>query len=619
MKRNLRKQVVLITLFSVFISAAAILLTASHTVSMELTRQQHRQTERTITYLAETIARNMPGSSVSNTEGGAVKLVAPPLSGFNDFNAVDQSVAIGGGAATVFSFDTKADNFLRHLTSIKTEKGERATGTMLSSDSPAQAFIRRGETYYGPTTLFGKHYYAIYQPTFDTGNHVNGILFAGSPMEELYDAGYHNIMWNLGLVSLALAAVLGLAVSSLVNRMFNPLRALARRVDGLTHGDLTSAIPALDRGDEIGSLAKAIGEFQASVRLTHDLRDSEEQTRRLAELERASRETLARAELESSNTAVNVLGAGLNQLAQGNLVHEIKTPLYPAAERLRLDLNQASRKLREAMTGVASAADEIGKGTIKIAETADDISRRTEQQAASLEETATALAEITNTVAGTASRVREAKKVVAAAKANAEDGGRVVAEAIEAMNQISSSAHQISSIISVIDEIAFQTNLLALNAGVEAARAGEAGRGFAVVASEVRALAQRSAEAAKEIKTLISTSAQQVDSGVGLVDKSGQVLTRILDEVAEINALVAQIAKSAQEQETSLQQVNIAVRDMNHVTHQNAAMVEQSTANIHTLAQQAEGLESLIRQFQIKPRMTDYRHSPRPGDVDAAA
>jgi len=585
---------------------------------MELTRQQHRQTERMITYLAETIARNTTGSSVRTTADGAVKLIVPSLSGFNDFTAVDQSVAIGGGAATVFSFDAKADRFERHLTSIKTEKGERAVGTMLASDSPAQSFIRRGETYYGPTTLFGKHYYAIYQPTFDTSNQVNGIIFAGSPMEELYDAGYHNIMWNLGLVSLVLAAFLGFAVSSLVNRMFKPLRALARRVDGLTHGDLASAIPATERSDEIGLLAKAIGEFQASVRLTQDLRDSEEQTRLLVETERTSRERLARAELESSNTAVNALGAGLNQLAQGNLVHEIETPLYPAADRLRLDLNQASRKLREAMTGVANAADLIRKGTIEIAATADDISNRTEQQAASLEETATALADITTTVTGTASRVREANDVVAAAKANAEDGGRVVAEAIVAMNQIASSAHQISSIISVIDEIAFQTNLLALNAGVEAARAGEAGRGFAVVASEVRALAQRSAEAAKEIKSLIAKSAQQVDSGVGLVDKTGQALTRILGEVAQINALVARIAKSAQDQEISLQQVNTAVGHMNQVTHQNAAMVEQSTSNIHTLAQQAEALQSLIQQFQITPGTKDYRDSSRPHSRAAA-
>ncbi len=599
MKGRLTSQVVMLVLLSVFISTLAILLTAAFSVSSELTRQQHQQTERIVTHLAETLTHAIPGGVIQMDGGDPVHVVIPSVAAFNDSSVVDQSVSIGGGAATIFSFESESDHFRRRLTSIKNQKGERVVGTDLAADSPAQAFVRQGKPYYGPTVLFGHRYYAIYQPTFDSDNHVNGILFAGSPMEQLYDAGYHNIMWQLGLVSVVLTALIAVIVSSVANRMFNPLRALARRVDGLTHGDLIAAIPGIGRHDEIGSLAKAIEQFQASVVVAESLRTSEEQTRRFAETDRVRRDDEARMELENSNLAVFLLGAGLDQLAQGNLVHEITTPLYPAAEKLRIDLNDASHRLRETMSHVAAAAHVIQTGTVEIAATADDISHRTEEQAAGLEETSTALAQITGAVAATASRLREAKEFVAAAKINAEDGSQIVGKAISAMSEIASSARQISQIISVIDEIALQTNLLALNAGVEAARAGDAGRGFAVVAQEVRALAQRSAAAAKEIKSLIAASARHVDSGVGLVGQTGQSLTHILDEVAQINALVLRIATSAQEQEASLQHVNSAVVQMNQATQQNAALVEESAASIHVLARQADSLENLMQQFQI--------------------
>jgi methyl-accepting chemotaxis protein len=188
---------------------------------------------------------------------------------------------------------------------------------------------------------------------------------------------------------------------------------------------------------------------------------------------------------------------------------------------------------------------------------------------------------------------------VATAKTDAENSGEVVGQAVTAMGEIEQSSHQISSIIGVIDEIAFQTNLLALNAGVEAARAGDAGRGFAVVASEVRALAQRSAEAAKEIKALISASSTQVAAGVNLVGETGKALKRIVTQIAEINGVVTDIAASAQEQATGLNEVNAAVNQMDQVTQQNAAMVEESTAASYALAQEADELSRMMSQFKV--------------------
>ena len=240
----------------------------------------------------------------------------------------------------------------------------------------------------------------------------------------------------------------------------------------------------------------------------------------------------------------------------------------------------------------------MGAGVAEISRAADDLSRRTEQQAASLEETAAALDEITATVKRTAQGAGEAQTLVSSAKTNAADSSEVVQKAISAMGEIEGSAKQISQIIGVIDEIAFQTNLLALNAGVEAARAGDAGKGFAVVAQEVRALAQRSAEAAKEIKVLISASSAQVETGVDLVDKTGTALQTIFQQVAHIADLVTEIAASAQEQAAGLSQVNSAVNQMDQVTQQNAAMVEESTAASRTVADEALELGRMMGRFR---------------------
>jgi len=241
----------------------------------------------------------------------------------------------------------------------------------------------------------------------------------------------------------------------------------------------------------------------------------------------------------------------------------------------------------------------IQTGSSEISQAADDLSRRTEQQAAALEQTAAALDQITATVRKTADGATHAREVVGTAKNDATRSGEIVHGAVSAMNEIEASAKQISQIIGVIDEIAFQTNLLALNAGVEAARAGEAGRGFAVVAQEVRALAQRSAEAAKEIKSLITASTNQVDQGVQLVGQAGKALERIVSQVAEINTVVIEIAASAQEQSTGLAQVNTAINQMDQVTQQNAAMVEESTAASHSLQHEANDLARLLGRFQL--------------------
>ena len=297
--------------------------------------------------------------------------------------------------------------------------------------------------------------------------------------------------------------------------------------------------------------------------------------------------------------AVKAVAVGLSRLADGDFSQKIDARLDPAFEDLRTDFNGAVDRMRDILVEVRTRASTIRSGTQEISTASDDLSRRTEQQAASLEETAAALDEITATVRKTAEGSKHTRLVVSKAKGSAEASGKVVRQAVEAMHGIETSSREIGQIIGVIDEIAFQTNLLALNAGVEAARAGDAGRGFAVVASEVRALAQRSADAAREIKTLVSTSGRQVEQGAALVANAGEALTHIVAQVSEIDVIVSEIASSAQEQAVALDEVNTAVNQMDQVTQQNAAMVEEASAATQTLMSETSELARLVDRFRL--------------------
>ncbi len=314
-------------------------------------------------------------------------------------------------------------------------------------------------------------------------------------------------------------------------------------------------------------------------------------------------------DISRAGHSIEALNSALDALEAGNLTTRIMQDFPAKLAGLKSSYNKSAERLQETMRSIAENVRGFSEGTAEITRATDDLSRRTEKQAASLEETAAALDEITATVRKSAESATEARNVVTAAKSDAERSGEVVRETVNAMSGIETSSKQIGNIIGVIDEIAFQTNLLALNAGVEAARAGDAGRGFAVVATEVRALAQRSADAAKEIKALISTSGAQVQTGVKLVGETGKALGRIVEQVNRLNVLVSDIAGSAQEQATGLNEVNSAVNQMDQVTQQNAAMVEQTTAASHSLANEAQELIGLVGRFEIGALAAPVRKS----------
>ncbi|WP_084705040.1 globin-coupled sensor protein [Beijerinckia mobilis] len=318
------------------------------------------------------------------------------------------------------------------------------------------------------------------------------------------------------------------------------------------------------------------------------------------EAERRKAEAKRRALEEQQHHAIKLLGAALARLAQGDLVSRLDDNIGADFHALRQDFNDTVGKVHQILTAMGQATDSIRGGTDEMARSADELARRTEQQAANLQETAATLDKITRGTAEAATRAHEASAIAASTRDEAVQSGRIVAEATNAMSAIETSSQQISHIIGVIDEIALQTNLLALNAGVEAARAGETGKGFAVIASEVRALAQRSADAAKEIKALIRTSEAEVTVGVERVGNAGQALERIIARAEEIDGFVAEIAESTRQQASGLAEINSAITQLDQITQQNAAMVEQSTAMTHLLADETSDLARLMEMFQLE-------------------
>jgi methyl-accepting chemotaxis protein len=437
----------------------------------------------------------------------------------------------------------------------------------------------------------------------------------------------------LGLVLLAIALLAARSVTK-------PLRSLAGGMRQLASGNFEVVLPGLGRRDEIGEIAAATEEFKvrAAEKAQREALAQAEQQRAMAATRDAAMARLSeefegavggivaaaiagdfsqRVALDDKSglilnigTAINTmcenvskvleeLVAMLSALADGDLTQRITADYRGYFAALKQKANSTAERIGSAIGEIKQAAEQVANASAEISAGATDLSQRTEEQAASLEETAASLEQIADTVKKNAESAEQANQFAARAREVADRGGQVVAEAVDAMSRIDGSSRQVANIITVIDEIARQTNLLALNAAVEAARAGDAGRGFAVVASEVRSLAQRSAQAAKDINDLITNSSREVQGGVELVNRAGASLHEIVESIKRVTDIVADIAGASGEQSTALAEVNKALSQMDEAAQQNSALVEENAATAKTLEHQAAGMNQQVGVFRL--------------------
>ncbi|MCG7623947.1 methyl-accepting chemotaxis protein [Epibacterium sp. Ofav1-8] len=463
-------------------------------------------------------------------------------------------------------------------TNSRFEDGFRVLDTLPENEHTMRALD--GETHFfkGADGLDGDPIYAYSRP-LDLGI-ANWVLVIEQDVRDVM-APLLSKAWMLGLIAIAVGLTMSFLGWRIACSFTHPLNRIRTGMTEVADGNLDTDVADASRGDEIGDIGKALVSLQDDLRLARE-----------AEEARAQQQ-------QEQQIVVEHLSAGLLRLSQGDFSATIDTPFSGEHEKLRADFNTTVSTLNQTLGHVVSAVERIRNGAAEINQSSDDLSHRTESQAATLEETAAALEEMTASVKSAAESARSVEQITGEAKQEAETSGGVVQNAVTAMTEIEQSSKKIEQIISVIDDIAFQTNLLALNAGVEAARAGEAGRGFAVVASEVRALAQRSSEAAMEIKSLIGESSKQVESGVDLVGKAGEALQMIVQRVNHISQLVSGIAEGASEQSNGIEEINTGMVQLDQVTQQNAAMVEEASAACQMLDSDASQLGSVVANFKL--------------------
>lgn len=412
-----------------------------------------------------------------------------------------------------------------------------------------------------------------------------------------------SLMLQLGLLLGALGVAAGM-ILLVTRRVISPLRMIQQAMLKLAGGDFNVVLPGLDRKDEVGAIANAVEEFK-ELAVEKGRKDAEEVVRRQqaeAEVQAKAAEERTKAAGEQAR-AFRALGKGLSELSEGNLTFRLDERFPDEYREVKDTFNTAIERLHETIKAIAESSGEVANAAVEISTSTTDLSQRTEEQAASLERTSASMEEISSTVKNNADSANHANQVTATTRECADRGGEVVSHAVKAMSRIEESSTKISDIIGVIDEIARQTNLLALNAAVEAARAGDAGRGFAVVASEVRNLAQRSSEAAKDIKSLIVNSTTQVQEGVDLVNRAGKSLEEIVASIKQVATIVSEIASASAEQSTGIDHVNIALTQMDEVTQQNASLVEENAATSKVLEQQSAAMAERVGFFKLGREM----------------
>ena len=536
----------------------------------------------------------------------------------DDFAVVDKFSEDTGGVATVFA--RKGDDFVRITTSLRDLKGERVMHTVLDRQHPAYQLMLQGKPYVGRADLFGKPYMTAYEPVRDASGQVVGILFVGTDLSAFQDAMQQQVVatrlfehggamviapgssWEQATF-VAHSTHTGKKVLDAFPQARVSLEALAQNADGFAR-DVTALLPG-QGGNPWSVLRKADNGWWVMTEVSDD-EAMASQRRALWMLWGAMALALALLAAGLLFTLRRGVSAPLQELtqaitlvAQGDLTQPFRSArrdevgdLVREVEGMRQRFVGMLRQVHVAAHSIASASSQIAQGN-------GDLAERTENTANSLARSAQSIEEITHVVRQSADAAQQAHQLSASAVEVASRGGQVVGDVVATMDDINTSSRKIGDIIGVIDGIAFQTNILALNAAVEAARAGEQGRGFAVVAGEVRSLAQRSAEAAKEIKALISTSVGKVESGAQLVQNAGHTMQEIVSSVQRMGDIIGEISAAASEQAERISQVNQDVSQLDQMTQQNASLVEESAAASQSMRDQAVRLEDSVSVFKL--------------------
>lgn len=578
MKLKLSHKVLLLVLFSALMSAGAMVGVASSAVSAELQRQLKVATERCVRLLDTSFAAKVAGvSATPTTESLGVRLTVPRFAAFRDDSIVDDNVKLLGGTASIFTFDDTTDNFIRCTTSIKDSQGRRLSGTPLALDSPAQPFLRRGEAYSGPTVIYGQPYYAVYQPVFDVAGRVDGVLYAGYPMQRIYYQGYRNIMLQMGGTSLLLEVALLIVVSVIAHRLFAPLLTITRRIEGLRQGDLTSPMPDVRRADEIGDMAMSVAMFQRVLQANKEA-ETLSRNRSLEDVRRAGSIVSATQSFETqASTLVQSLSASVHAMDR-------------AADAVALSSCETQNEASIVLEAAKNATDVLGSVTVA----ALDLSR---------------------SAATISTEMIQSSAVAASALEDAMQTKTQVAHLVTA-------AHEIDDAVRFIEDIARQTNLLAFNATIEAANAGEAGRGFAIVAGEVKFLARRTAEATTLINEriqLIQRASERTAEGINLVAATLDHMNAISSTTAaamseqsrssgDIAAALTRAAVNAEIVLTCIHQVNSTA-----IANGDRASDLRTTAAGH--GEQAGHLGTFITMFASEMRGATGKAQSRAGNL----
>ena len=479
-----------------------------------------------------------------------------------NFAVPDQFSASTGAGATIFV--KRGVDFVRVSTSVKKENGERAVGTLLDHSHAGYKSLLAGDSYIGFAQLFGKQYMTQYDPIRDPQGNVIAVLYVGINISERFKLGL------AAKASLIAAGVLGVIFTLYVWALGVALAALTSP-GGAAAGNLAQQTSSLETRFAMYAVLVVLG----SAGMLYLL--------------------LQRSVVQPLRGAMTAAQA----LAGGDLTTQVHVGRSDEIGQLMQAINGVGQGLASVVGTVRRSTDQINIASSEIAIGNNDLSARTESQASALGQTTASMGSFTAAVKRNAEHAREASNLVHSAADHAVKGGQVVTQVVSTMGSIKESSRKVVEIISVIDSIAFQTNILALNASVEAARAGEQGRGFAVVATEVRNLAQRSAAAAKEIKTLIADSVDKVDNGSKLVDQAGRTMEEIVTSVRNVNAIMSEIALASTEQSNDIEEVNRAIGDMDEMTQQTAALVEEAAAAASSLHDQAAQLSKNVSIFKL--------------------